>query len=40
MDGQKYGAHWDWFDDPVHHAEYLRDGNRYATVLMYLSGPT
>ena len=19
QDGQKYDAHWDWFDDPVHH---------------------
>eukprot|EP00195_Chlamydomonas_chlamydogama_P016075 CAMPEP_0202891768 /NCGR_PEP_ID=MMETSP1392-20130828/1746_1 /ASSEMBLY_ACC=CAM_ASM_000868 /TAXON_ID=225041 /ORGANISM="Chlamydomonas chlamydogama, Strain SAG 11-48b" /LENGTH=285 /DNA_ID=CAMNT_0049575621 /DNA_START=353 /DNA_END=1210 /DNA_ORIENTATION=+ len=37
VDGQKYDAHWDWFDDPVHHEEYLRDGNRYATVLLYLS---
>lgn len=26
------------FDDPVHHEQYLRDGNRYATVLLYLSG--
>ncbi len=85
IDGQKYDAHWDWFDDPVHHQvsseftsqvsvfeyshltstvdqgacscmslfatsclfvtrrhhvaqEYLRDGNRYATVLLYLAG--
>lgn len=28
----------DWFDDPVHHKAYLQDGNRYATVLLYLSG--
>ncbi|KXZ48876.1 hypothetical protein GPECTOR_25g461 [Gonium pectorale] len=35
--GQKYDAHWDWFDDPVHHKMYLSDGNRYATVLLYLS---
>jgi prolyl 4-hydroxylase len=28
----------DWFDDPVHHQQYLQNGNRYATVLMYLSG--
>ncbi|KAF8069685.1 P4H3 [Scenedesmus sp. PABB004] len=33
-DGQKYDAHWDWFDDPTHPAT---DGeNRAATVLMYL----
>ncbi|PNW77989.1 hypothetical protein CHLRE_10g459900v5 [Chlamydomonas reinhardtii] len=38
VDGQKYDAHWDWFDDPVHHAAYLHEGNRYATVLLYLSG--
>jgi hypothetical protein len=38
MDGQKYDAHWDWFDDPVHHSAYLREGNRLATVLMYLAG--
>lgn len=31
VDGQQYGAHWDWFDDPVHHSAYLQDGNRYAT---------
>ncbi|PNH09569.1 Prolyl 4-hydroxylase subunit alpha-2, partial [Tetrabaena socialis] len=37
VDGQKYDAHWDWFDDPVHHAAYLTEGNRYATVLLYLS---
>jgi prolyl 4-hydroxylase len=37
VDGQQYGAHWDWFDDPVHHSAYLQDGNRYATVLLYLS---
>ncbi|KAG2449396.1 hypothetical protein HYH02_005546 [Chlamydomonas schloesseri] len=37
VDGQKYDAHWDWFDDPVHHAAYLHEGNRYATVLLYLS---
>mmetsp|Transcript_28871 Transcript_28871/g.73684 ORF Transcript_28871/g.73684 Transcript_28871/m.73684 type:complete len:352 (-) Transcript_28871:1276-2331(-) len=37
VDGQKYDAHWDWFDDPVHHEAYLRDGNRYATVLLYLA---
>ncbi|GIL89928.1 hypothetical protein Vretimale_17939 [Volvox reticuliferus] len=37
VDGQKYDAHWDWFDDPVHHRAYLVDGNRYATVLLYLS---
>ncbi|EFJ51369.1 hypothetical protein VOLCADRAFT_120451 [Volvox carteri f. nagariensis] len=37
VDGQKYDAHWDWFDDPVHHRSYLVDGNRYATVLLYLS---
>lgn len=37
MDGQQYGAHWDWFDDPKTHSAYLRDGNRYATVLLYLS---
>ncbi|PNW76919.1 hypothetical protein CHLRE_11g481200v5 [Chlamydomonas reinhardtii] len=37
VDGQKYGAHWDWFDDPVHHAAYLAEGNRYATVVLYLS---
>ncbi len=34
----RYDAHWDWFDDPVHHAAYLHEGNRYATVLMYLAG--
>lgn len=36
--GQEYGAHWDWFDDPVKHADQLTAGNRVATVLMYLSG--
>ncbi|KAG2487816.1 hypothetical protein HYH03_013660 [Edaphochlamys debaryana] len=35
--GQKYDAHWDWFDDPVHHKAYLENGNRYATVLLYLA---
>ncbi|KAJ9507872.1 hypothetical protein QJQ45_021203 [Haematococcus lacustris] len=37
QNGQQYGAHWDWFDDPVHQAQYLQNGNRYATVLLYLS---
>ncbi|KAG1660221.1 hypothetical protein FOA52_005090 [Chlamydomonas sp. UWO 241] len=38
VDGQKYGAHWDWFDDVNHPQGVGRDGdNRYATVLMYLS---
>lgn len=36
--GQEYGAHWDWFDDPVKHADQMTAGNRIATVLMYLSG--
>eukprot|EP00873_Tetraselmis_striata_P039995 jgi/Tetstr1/460259/TSEL_005559.t1 len=35
--GQEYGAHWDWFDDPVKHADQMTAGNRIATVLMYLS---
>jgi len=34
-DGQKYDAHWDWFDDPVHKKP-NSTGNRAATVLMYL----
>ncbi|GBF94788.1 prolyl 4-hydroxylase-like [Raphidocelis subcapitata] len=34
-DGQKYDAHWDWFDDPVHTPGNTTD-NRAATVLMYL----
>jgi len=38
VDGQKYGAHWDWFDDVNHPKGELRGGdNRYATVLMYLA---
>jgi hypothetical protein len=34
-DGQKYDAHWDWFDDPVHSTP-NSTANRAATVLMYL----
>ena len=34
-DGQKYDAHWDWFDDPSH-ARLNDTENRAATVLMYL----
>ncbi|KAK9814785.1 hypothetical protein WJX72_011443 [[Myrmecia] bisecta] len=37
QNGQKYDAHWDWFDDPVKHKTHLGAGNRVATVLMYLS---
>lgn len=37
VDGQKYDAHWDWFDDPVHHSMHMKDGNRLATVLLYLA---
>ncbi|KAF5833417.1 hypothetical protein DUNSADRAFT_10286 [Dunaliella salina] len=36
MDGQKYDAHWDWFDD-VRHKQAPGADNRYATVLLYLS---
>jgi len=36
VNGQKYDAHWDFFDDDRHRAEH--SDNRYATVLMYLSG--
>lgn len=37
MDGQKYDAHWDWFDDPLHgHGKDTEADNRVATVLMYL----
>ncbi|GFR44544.1 hypothetical protein Agub_g5815 [Astrephomene gubernaculifera] len=32
--GQKYDAHWDWFDKSEYNE---REGNRLATVLMYLS---
>eukprot|EP00201_Polytomella_parva_P019398 CAMPEP_0175039412 /NCGR_PEP_ID=MMETSP0052_2-20121109/562_1 /TAXON_ID=51329 ORGANISM="Polytomella parva, Strain SAG 63-3" /NCGR_SAMPLE_ID=MMETSP0052_2 /ASSEMBLY_ACC=CAM_ASM_000194 /LENGTH=165 /DNA_ID=CAMNT_0016301247 /DNA_START=316 /DNA_END=813 /DNA_ORIENTATION=- len=32
IDGQKYDAHWDWFDKDT-----LQGSNRIATVLMYLS---
>lgn len=35
-DGQKYDAHWDWFDDPSHPHKPGTD-NRMATVLLYLS---
>jgi hypothetical protein len=34
QNGQKYDAHWDWFDDPVHTKD--SGENRVATVLMYL----
>ncbi|KAF6253134.1 hypothetical protein COO60DRAFT_1643423 [Scenedesmus sp. NREL 46B-D3] len=34
QNGQKYDAHWDWFDDPTHPAD--SGENRAATVLMYL----
>lgn len=34
QNGQKYDAHWDWFDDPTHPA--TSEENRAATVLMYL----
>eukprot|EP00877_Chromochloris_zofingiensis_P004451 jgi/Chrzof1/14006/Cz08g20270.t1 len=34
QDGQKYGAHWDWFDDPIH--KQGNGENRVATILMYL----
>jgi len=27
----------DWFSDPVNHAKQLKSGNRYCTVLLYLS---
>eukprot|EP00879_Flechtneria_rotunda_P020970 GHRR01022081.1.p1 GENE.GHRR01022081.1~~GHRR01022081.1.p1 ORF type:complete len:266 (+),score=34.09 GHRR01022081.1:206-1003(+) len=33
QNGQKYDAHWDWFDDPLHKD---KGDNRAATVLMYL----
>lgn len=33
--GQKYDAHWDWFDDPVHGRANSTE-NRAATVLLYL----
>jgi prolyl 4-hydroxylase len=37
MDGQKYDAHWDWFDDPLHgHGKDTEADNRVATVLLYL----
>jgi len=38
MDGQKYDAHWDWFDDPVHGKNNTE--NRVATVLLYLGNVT
>lgn len=34
-DGQKYSAHWDFFEDKFNDE---RSGNRVATVLMYLAG--
>lgn len=34
-DGQRYDAHWDWFDDPVHNRLNSTE-NRVATVLLYL----
>uniref|UniRef100_A0A7R9Z064 Fe2OG dioxygenase domain-containing protein n=1 Tax=Chlamydomonas euryale TaxID=1486919 RepID=A0A7R9Z064_9CHLO len=37
VDGQQYIAHRDWFHDPVHMAAQLKNGNRYASVVMYLS---
>mmetsp|Transcript_61464 Transcript_61464/g.194551 ORF Transcript_61464/g.194551 Transcript_61464/m.194551 type:complete len:376 (-) Transcript_61464:56-1183(-) len=37
--GQKYDAHWDYFDDPVKHRAYLNGGQRVATVLLYLNTP-
>jgi len=37
QDGQKYDAHWDWFDKEEKH-NLQSSGNRLATVLMYLSG--
>uniref|UniRef100_A0A061QZX7 procollagen-proline 4-dioxygenase n=1 Tax=Tetraselmis sp. GSL018 TaxID=582737 RepID=A0A061QZX7_9CHLO len=36
QDGQKYDAHWDWFDGGSKH-DFGPSGNRVATVLMYLS---
>lgn len=36
VNGQKYDAHWDWFDDPQHKDPSV--SNRIATVLLYLSG--
>lgn len=35
-DGQKYDAHWDWFDDPNSKKQSATQGNRFATVLLYL----
>uniref|UniRef100_A0A6U1L3D7 procollagen-proline 4-dioxygenase n=1 Tax=Tetraselmis chuii TaxID=63592 RepID=A0A6U1L3D7_9CHLO len=40
QNGQKYDAHWDWFDEPGQHEGLISTdgaGNRVATVLMYLS---
>ena len=36
--GQKYDEHWDWFDAEELGKMNMTDGNRIATVLMYLSG--
>ncbi len=36
--GQKYDEHWDWFDAEELEKMNMTDGNRIATVLMYLSG--
>ena len=36
--GQKYDEHWDWFDQDELVRMNMTDGNRIATVLMYLSG--
>ena len=36
--GQKYDEHWDWFDPEELEKMNMTDGNRIATVLMYLSG--
>lgn len=37
--GQKYDAHWDYFEDSTPGAKerFLKDGNRVATFLMYLA---
>ena len=35
MDGQKYDAHWDYFDHPGHWVNQTKE-NRVATVLLYL----
>ena len=36
--GQKYDENWDWFDAHELVKMNMTDGNRIATVLMYLSG--